>query len=194
MKFCVLDLETTGTDPDTDSILEVGAIMLTEQLEELGRFHSLVRQTHGVEWGDLDAVVQDMHEKNGLRAQIDAGEGLPCRVVEGQLVDWIRYLAQGETVLLAGNSVHFDRSFLAVDMPCVIEALHYRQQDIGALCRELRACGVDLPAQPKMAHRGLEDAVIELAEWRQARVAIRELVSRPKPVAGFDAAPVVWGL
>ncbi len=41
MTFCVLDLETTGTDPGWDEITEVGAILVRGG-ERLGTFHTLV--------------------------------------------------------------------------------------------------------------------------------------------------------
>jgi DNA polymerase-3 subunit epsilon len=43
--FCVLDLETTGTDPRWDDITEVGAILVRGG-ERLGTFHTLVGPGH----------------------------------------------------------------------------------------------------------------------------------------------------
>ena len=45
MTFCVLDLETTGTDPGWDEITEVGAILVRGG-ERLGTFHTLVGPGH----------------------------------------------------------------------------------------------------------------------------------------------------
>ncbi|MEZ5248392.1 MAG: exonuclease domain-containing protein [Ilumatobacteraceae bacterium] len=44
--FCVLDLETTGTDPGWDDITEVGAILVRGG-ERLGTFHTLVGPAAG---------------------------------------------------------------------------------------------------------------------------------------------------
>ena len=55
--FCVLDLETTGTDPNWDEITEVGAIIVCGG-ERLGTFHTLV----GGGWPDIDAVLPSLLE------------------------------------------------------------------------------------------------------------------------------------
>lgn len=48
--FCVLDLETTGTDPGWDDITEVGAILVRGG-ERSGTFHTLVGPGHaGIDW------------------------------------------------------------------------------------------------------------------------------------------------
>jgi oligoribonuclease len=182
VKHLVLDVETTGLDPASGQLLEVGAVLVTEDLQEIARFHAIVRQR--VDWSEVADVVVAMHERNGLRALIDAGEGLPCRDVEAQLIRWLEVHAPTPTlVCLAGNSVHFDRGWLAQDMRRVYERLHYRQTDIGGLARELKACGVPVPGAPRMPHRGLDDALIELADWR----VLRELV---RGLAGLQAACV----
>ena len=54
--FCVLDLETTGTDPGWDEITEVGAILVRGG-ERLGTFHTLVGPGHAGIDGVLPSLV-----------------------------------------------------------------------------------------------------------------------------------------
>ena len=56
MTFCVLDLETTGTDPGWDEITEVGAILVRGG-ERLGTFHTLVGPGHAGIDGVLPSLV-----------------------------------------------------------------------------------------------------------------------------------------
>lgn len=72
-RICVLDLETSGSGPDSH-LLEIGMVMLeSDGLTELSRFQSVILPRVGVGAGtidtvrdDSDEVVQKMHDKNGL--------------------------------------------------------------------------------------------------------------------------------
>ncbi|MCB1001624.1 MAG: hypothetical protein KDB40_20200 [Acidimicrobiales bacterium] len=57
--FCVLDLETTGTDPGWDDITEVGAILVRGG-ERLGTFHTLVGPAAGGGLPGVDAVLASL--------------------------------------------------------------------------------------------------------------------------------------
>lgn len=64
-----LDLETTGLRADKHSVLEVAALVVTDDLiTEVARFHRVVQTTH-ISFYELDEVVRDMHTKNGLWAE-----------------------------------------------------------------------------------------------------------------------------
>ena len=47
--------------------------------------------------------------------------------VADKVLEYIKkWIPRQRTGVLAGNSVHFDRMFLAAEMPAVIDWLHYR--------------------------------------------------------------------
>ena len=62
--FCVLDLETTGTDPGWDEITEVGALLVRGG-EQLGTLHTLVGPAAGVGLPTIDAVLPSLVEFAG---------------------------------------------------------------------------------------------------------------------------------
>ncbi len=94
--FVVIDVETTGLDPEQERICEVGAIRVVGGREE-GRYHSLVRPDRPVSDGAraTHGITDDM-----LRDAPPFGEIAP---------DLRRFLAG--TVLVAQNA-EFDVSFL----------------------------------------------------------------------------------
>lgn len=186
-KHLVLDIETEGLDPKVNSILEVGAIAITDQLDNVGEFSAIAQPAFGRTRADQSPFIQNMHGKNGLFNELEAqmlhGDVIHECDLDEQLAEWI--LAQGYVagqVILAGNSVHFDHAFIKARMPNTARLLHYRVKDIGAVQRELQEMAVDggYPgffdlAQPEFPHRGLADARLELEEWRNQRKRMRDL-------------------
>jgi oligoribonuclease len=71
-----------------------------------------------------------MHQASGLYAEAADSERT-IEVVDDELRKLMDiYVPEDEPLYLMGNSVHFDRSFLARHMPRVFERLHYRQLDV----------------------------------------------------------------
>lgn len=180
LKYLVLDIETEGLNPNKHGILEIGAIAVDDALTTLGEFRSTVFGITKRE--NLDPFIQNMHGVNGLLNEIavDFANHVKCggpskseANVDSALARWI--LQQGYPagqVVLVGNSVHFDQTFLKARFPETAALLHYRIKDIGALRRELEECGYLFPEGEDLPHRGLEDARIELAEWRFVRALV----------------------
>lgn len=126
-----LDIETTGLDPDFDSILEIGVGFFDTNL-------NLVHVTSHVIGYDkkyftsmvalMPDVVRDMHTKNGLIEEI-LGSGNPRRrEVEDSLCDLIDEYTD-ERLPMLGSSITFDRSFLDEYMPKLHQRFHYRSLD-----------------------------------------------------------------
>jgi oligoribonuclease (3'-5' exoribonuclease) len=193
-KYLVLDIETEGLNPKTDCILEVGAIAITDQLDNVAEFSEIAV---GRPRGQLSEFIKNMHGKNGLLDECDVavlnhrkGGMLPTEAtLDAGLAVWILQQGyQSGQVVLAGNSVHFDHAFIKARMPLTAALLHYRVKDIGATQRELVDMAVDAGyptyfdmLQPEMPHRGLADAKLELEEWRNQRKKMRQLFTHYRP-------------
>lgn len=130
-----VDLEMTGLDPLEDRILEVAAIATDWDFNELGTYEAvkkvgpeLMKQRMAVAapFWDLNPAARD-----GLIAQnLDGKNG---RTVENELLEFIaKHFDSEERVLLAGNSIHQDRKFIANEWPRLDERLHYRMLDVSA--------------------------------------------------------------
>ena len=121
----------TGLEPDKDKILEVAAIATDMQLNEIATYEAVVKVDK-----DLmkSRMVGDFWEKNSksrdaLIAQNKDGKS--AKEVEKELIDFIdKYF--GETIYLAGNSIHQDRKFIEREMPELNKKLHYRMLDVSA--------------------------------------------------------------
>lgn len=128
-----VDLEMTGLDPVEDRILEVGAIITDWDFKEIARFEAvkkvgpnLMKQRMVGEFWDEFSDVRD-----ALIAQ--NADGKNGRTVENELLAFIdEHIGTEGKVLLAGNSIHQDRRFIANEWHRLDERLHYRMLDVSA--------------------------------------------------------------
>ena len=148
--FICLDLETTGLNPKTDKIIEIGAIRIENGIET-GTFETFVNPGRLLEERIVELTgIRDDDLQNAPPIQ----EMLP------------RFLEFAGDLPLLGHSVLFDFSFIkkaAVNQKLIFEregidtlkiARKYLQElpsrSLGALCEHYRI--------PHQAHRALEDA------------------------------------
>lgn len=175
-----IDLETTGTNENLDSIIEVAAILTTPDLEvELGQFEA-VMQPPEISWQRLldNEYVLAMHKANGLYDLIEQGQSEVwphIGMVEDEMMDWLAvHQIRAHRVALAGSGVaHFDRRFIQAWMPNLDNHLRYWSIDVGVLRRSwtmwtdspLPSSGLD----EAKTHRAMDDVRLHLEEARAFR-------------------------
>ena len=152
-----VDLEMTGLDPVEDRILEVGAIITDWDFKEIARFEAvkkvgpnLIKKRMVGEFWDEFADVRD-----ALIAQNDNGKN--GRTVENELLAFIdEHIGTDDKVLLAGNSIHQDRRFIANEWQRLDARLHYRMLDVSAWKVVFEGKFKKKFAKPE-AHRAIDD-------------------------------------
>lgn len=163
-----MDLEMTGLDPVEDRILEVGAVVTDWEFNEIATFEavkkvgpSLMKQRMAVSetfWSANPAA------RDGLIAQNLSGKN--GRTVENELLEFIaEHFGADEFVLLAGNSIHQDRKFIANEWKRVEQRLHYRMLDVSAWKVVFEGKYRKKFAKPE-AHRALADIRGSIEELR----------------------------
>lgn len=132
--FIGLDIETTGLDPHTDLILELGIVLFNADLAPIARRSWITAGPRFIEYlaRDMDPVVVEMHTASGLLFDIDAGVGVAPLEAERKAIAFLEeHDAVGWPML--GSSVTFDRGFLARRMPGLLDAIHYRSLDASSV-------------------------------------------------------------
>ncbi len=169
-RFVWCDLEMTGLDPEYNTIIEMGLIITGPDLKPLAEWERAIWQpAEALE--RMEPIVREMHTKNGLLERVKTAE-VSIRGAEKEAIALLsRFCDFGEGIL-AGNSIHTDRSFLTKYMPGFDRYLHYRQLDVSSLKVLTRAWYPKAPGRSKVEanHTVLADlraSIGELAYYQQ---------------------------
>ena len=165
MKAVFLDFETTGLKSTVHALLEVSVRVLDEKFGDTGiRYHSLIEPPVGAAAAS-DDYAMNMHRQSGLFEAALYCQQTP-EVVERELCELLAPLGQG--LVLAGNSVHFDRGFMTVHMPKLDKVFGHRMLDVSALRLGIQfLTGSDpLTHEKKRVHRSEDDLDETVAELR----------------------------
>jgi oligoribonuclease len=168
-----LDFETTGLRPrENAEPIEVAVLVTDDRLNELGRFESLLIPLRNP--GMWDPICVAMHGKSGL-LDLCLEEGVDRDIVAAALLTWLTAtVPAGAQLHLAGNSVHFDRGFLAVYFPELERRFHHRHLDVSSIRIAASVFAPDAaPVSGTASHRAMDDVVRSIAELRYWREVLR---------------------
>ncbi|KAJ7039068.1 ribonuclease H-like domain-containing protein [Mycena alexandri] len=179
-----VDCEMTGLDPDKDKILEIAVLITNGNLELVDEGIEFIIRTDKKALDGMDEWCTKQHGQSGLtQACLDSPHS--HEAVSKAVVEYIKkWVPQRRVGILAGNSVHADRMFLAKHMPEITEWLHYRIIDVSSV-KELSRRWYPQLGIPKLAesnHRALDDirGSIRELEWYRRNIFI-PLTPKPTP-------------
>lgn len=171
-KLLFLDLETTGLSPKYNDILEVYALVVDQDLEELDSFHAITYQDIG-SLSAMDEWCTNTHTKSGLVAAV-INSTTTLDEADERLALFVHKNFGADKARLAGNSVHFDLSFMKEHMPRTVGLLSHQIADVSGMTRTLKMLGVDVvTAGDGMAkHRAKDDVRQSVDQLHLIRSAV----------------------
>lgn len=163
-KFLWVDLEMTGLDPQHDVILEIAAKITDANLNALATYEAIVRQPPAVV---ADRLAQNSwwndYPENRAEFVRKTTDATPSEQVEQALIALLGEHFRDEPAILAGNSIHSDRKFIAQWWPRLDQQLHYRMLDVSSWKVYMQArYGVEFEKQG--LHRAMGDIEASIAE------------------------------
>ena len=178
-----MDLEMTGLDHTSDSIVEIATLVTDDDLEIVAEGPDIVVHQPDEVLMKMDPFVVDMHTRSGLLDLIRTSTASLADAGAATLEFIRQHVTEPRTVPLCGNSIGTDRRFLAAYLPEIEEYLHYRSVDVSSIKELVRRWYPDVLAQRGWkagTHRALDDIRESVAELQLYRSLV---FSSPERVA-----------
>lgn len=166
-----IDLEMTGLDPDTDTIIEIATLVTDSELNVLAEGPELAIHQPLARLEAMDDWNRGTHSHSGLWQRV-LDSTITLAEAEARtvafLLDWV---PAGKSPM-CGNSIGQDRRFLVRHMPRLEQYFHYRNLDVSTLKELSRRWSPAIREgfQKVGSHTALSDireSVKELAHYRQ---------------------------
>jgi oligoribonuclease len=171
-----IDLEMTGLDPDTDSIIEIATLVTDQDLNilaegpELAIGHPLARLQAMDDWN------RNTHAKSGLWTRVLESQ-VSLAEAEARTLEFLgRWVPAGKSPI-CGNSICQDRRFLHRCMPRLEKYFHYRNLDVSTIKELARRWAPDIlnGVRKESKHTALSDIRDSIDELRHYRTAMGKL-------------------
>jgi oligoribonuclease len=170
-----IDLEMTGLDTQTDSIIEIATLVTDKHLNELAVGPVLAIRQSRETMDAMDEWNTRQHGESGLVARVLESE-IDTAAAEAATLDFVAQWVNAGASPMCGNSICQDRRFLAREMPALERYFHYRNLDVTTLkiLAQLWAPMIAGGYTKESAHLALSDirdSIEELAYYRSHLLA-----------------------
>ena len=166
-----VDLEMTGLDPDTDTVIEIASIVTDAQLNTLAEGPVMAIQCSESRLAAMDEWNTEHHNASGLVTRIRNSEHTLADASEKTLEFLRPWISAGKSPM-CGNSIGQDRRFMVRHMPELEAFFHYRNIDVSTIKELVRRWQPEILGgfAKQGAHLALDDireSIAELAYYRQ---------------------------
>ncbi len=165
-----VDLEMTGLDPDTDTVIEIATIITDPQLQTLAEGPVIAIHVEEDKLKAMDAWNTKHHNESGLVQRVrDSNYSLGQASVE--TIEFLQNWIEPGKSPMCGNSICQDRRFMVRHMPLLEAFFHYRNIDVSTIKELVRRWQPDVgPGFSKQgSHLALDDIRESIAELRYYR-------------------------
>lgn len=173
-----IDVETSGTIPEINELLEIAAVITDMSGNVVGNpFESLVNVHNLSEVISSSAPnVQTMHDKSGLWNDLWSKNTKSISEIENALIRWVYDTVDNDAILyFGGNSITLDRNFVRLNFGNFYRMISYRSIDVTSISIAVQ-CNSDIRGfQKGNCHRALADVFDSIEEFKYYLSIFREM-------------------
>ncbi len=165
-----IDLEMTGLDTTSDTIIEIATIITDCDLNELAEGPVLAIRQSKETMDSMDDWNTRQHAKSGLTERVLASK-VSLAEAERATIEFLEKWVGTGLSPMCGNSICQDRRFLAREMPELEGYFHYRHLDVSTLKVVAQQWAPDVAAgftkdSAHLALSDIRDSIAELTWYR----------------------------
>lgn len=166
-----IDLEMTGLDPDTNTIIEIATIVTDKYLNVLAEGPNLAIHQPQEVMDAMDEWCTTHHGQSGLTKRVLETD-MTLAQAEVETIKFLeKYVPKGISPI-CGNSVGQDRRFLYQYMPALEVYFHYRYVDVSTIKELAKRWQPDVlggfkKAGSHLAMDDIKESIAELAYYRE---------------------------
>ena len=166
-----IDLEMTGLDTKSDTIIELATLVTDKHLAEIAEGPVFAIGQAREVMDAMDEWNTRQHGESGLTDRV-LSSNVTLEQAEGKTLTFLsEWVVEGASPM-CGNSICQDRRFLARQMPALERFFHYRNLDVSTLKILAQHWAPDVAAgfSKESSHRALadiRDSIAELAWYRE---------------------------
>ena len=127
-----IDLEMTGLDTQTDTIIEIATVVTKPNLEIVAEGPNLAIHQSDSVLNQMDNWNKTQHEKSGLIDRV-RNSNISLKDAEDMTLEFLQKLSNKGQCPMCGNSICQDRRFLARLMPDLEDHFNYRNLDVTSI-------------------------------------------------------------
>ena len=173
-----LDLEMTGLDPKTCTILEIAVVITDSHLKVIAVGPSIAIHHPEKVLRSMELWSKHHHQKSGLTEECRRSL-IHLKKAEERVLEFVKTYCTVKSARLCGNSIWHDRRFLVNYMPKFEAYLHFRMIDVSSvkeLVNRWYPANYKMPSSKKQTHRAMDDILesIEELKYYRSNVFVRK--------------------
>jgi oligoribonuclease len=164
-----LDMEMSGLNPETDSILEVAVVVTDNELKIIDQLESIAINQPDSVLSNMDSWNTAAHTKSGLVERVKRSQ-ISVDDAQELVLNFVKKYVKKNTTPLCGNTVYQDRKFIIKYMPKLEDFLHYRLIDVSTIKELAKRWYSNMPVFEKHnKHEALADIIESIEELKHYR-------------------------